>query len=126
MTGRLWSRHTVFICAALGVLAGCGGGGASAGSPGIPNAQNAIAPQVEKSSIITVRKNGKPVRDADIKMAWGERCGLTGCHHWQKSGITGPQGTKEFKGLPGGQVYFCLEAKKGGSYALDCSGPQFI
>ncbi len=73
-----------------------------------------------KTSVITVKSNGKPVADAEVNMGWGNKCGLLGCPTWQRTGKTGPKGTKEFKGLPSGLVHYCVEARKGGAYGLTC------
>ncbi|HEY3676846.1 MAG TPA: hypothetical protein VGK84_12745 [Candidatus Tumulicola sp.] len=121
-------RHAIVAFAALGVLAGCAGGGGnpilSTQLPQPHNAQN--MPAAETSSIITVTLKGKPVADAVIKLGWGDKCGLYGCNPYQKNGVTGPAGTKEYKGLPAGKVYFCLDARKGIYTSISCQGPVLI
>ena len=131
------SRHAIAVCAGLAILAGCGSGsGSPIGSTGLPAAQsvipgmpgmrNVVPYTLNGTSVITVKLNGRPLPDAEVKMGWGDRCGFFDCHPWQKTGKTGPMGTKEFKGLPSRPVYFCIEAKKGNSYAASCGGPFLI
>jgi hypothetical protein len=137
MTAATRSRYTLTMLTAIGILAGCGGGNVSpigssglpaaqSAIPGMPGMRNVIPHRLDKTSVITVKMNGRPVPDAEVKMGWGQNCGLLGCHPYQKTGKTGPMGTKEYKGLPSGRVYYCIAARKGFAYAERCAGPFFV
>lgn len=103
--------YALTVCAAIAVLAGCGGasgGGSTIGSTILPSPQHVAAPgyspPVRASKprtvvVVVLNKSKKPYPGVGVALGW--RQGGTEFHY---AGVTGPQGKFRFDGVPTAKV----------------------
>lgn len=96
MTALARSRYALTMCAAIAILAGCGGGGNPFGSSGIPSAQSVVpqAIHADVTSVVTVLYKGKPTLKgsrAVLFNAKGEEV---------RRAVTGVNGNLRFPNVP--------------------------
>lgn len=110
-------RRVLTVCAAIVILAGCGGGSFSPAGSALVHSDAAS----RKSTITVMWENTKqPVADAVVKLGWGKNCGLLECSSYQKSGKSGGKGRIVFMNLPSEKINWCVYAAKLNSRSISC------
>jgi len=123
-------RRALSACAAIGMLAGCGGGILNAlvstSVPSfptiVPAASAPHAAGVPKKVVVTVRWlfSNDTVAGASVALGWGKACGKFHCSTYQRRGKTGGKGRIAFMNVPPGNTNWCAIAAKGNSSGANC------